>query len=276
MTVPEILANHALGSNPPTADIHQSTHGSDWLWAVFAIMLLSDLMAVFWSIRRPRNFLFHQLAVVILTTSSIAYFSMASNLGHTPIVVEWDRSHGSGILTRDVWYVRYIQWFINAPLLLLIMFLGTGFPLMDGFLPLFFADAAVVLGLVGALVHSTYKWGYFTMGVFSLFYVWYVPHVPIFHLIFDTGREAFPTRTGRTRGGFLGSAFVLTFLWLLYPLVWALDDGSDTIGPTGEVVWYGILDLLTGPVFLSFLWWSHREVDLAGTTTATQRQDVKA
>ncbi|KAI0057954.1 family A G protein-coupled receptor-like protein [Artomyces pyxidatus] len=244
MTVPEILANHALGSNPPTAEIHQSTHGSDWLWAVFALMLLADLMALFWSSRRPRNLLFHQLAIVILTTSPITYFFMAFNLGHTPVVVEWDRSRGFGPLTRDVWYVHYIQWFINAPLLLLITFLGTGFPLMSGFLPL---------------------WGFFTMGVFCLLYI-------CLHLIFDTGREAFPTHTGRTRGGFLGSAFFLTLLWLLYPLVWALDD---VIGPTGEVVWYSILDLLTGPVFLSFLWWWHREVNFAGSTTATQRQGVQ-
>lgn len=67
--------------------------------------------------------------------------------------------------------MRYIQWFINAPLLLLSVFLGVGFPLGATFSTLFLADAAVVSGLVGALVHSTYKWGYYVFAVFSLFYV---------------------------------------------------------------------------------------------------------
>ena len=30
------MANDALNLNPPNADLHISTHGSDWLWAAFA------------------------------------------------------------------------------------------------------------------------------------------------------------------------------------------------------------------------------------------------
>ena len=36
----------------------------------------------------------------------------------------------------------------------------------------FFAWLVVVNGLIGALVASLYKWGYFTMGVLALFYIW--------------------------------------------------------------------------------------------------------
>jgi bacteriorhodopsin len=39
---------------------------------------------------------------------------------------------------------------------------------------LFMAIFLVVCGLVGALVQSTYKWGFFTFGVAALFYIWYV------------------------------------------------------------------------------------------------------
>jgi len=219
------------------------------------------LVVLFWSLRRPKNILFHQLAIIILTTSSIAYFSMASDLGHTPITVEFNRSH-VGPLTRDIWYVRYIQWFINAPLLLLCLFVGAGFPLRDGFTTLFMADAAVVLGLVGGLVHSTYKWGYYTMGVFALLYIFS-------HLVFNTGRGEFPSPTGRTRGGFIGTALILSFLWIIYPIIWALCDGGNVISPTGEMVWYGIMDLLAGPVFLAFFFWTHNGVEL-GAANATR------
>lgn len=43
---------------------------------------------------------------------------------------------------------------------------------------LFMAITFVVAGLVGALVHSTYKWGYYTFGCAALFYVWSVYPLP--------------------------------------------------------------------------------------------------
>lgn len=137
-------------------------HGSDWLWAVFAIMLISDIVFIAWhrktshSARLARGTgvglgsggghgaggvgglnggggsgglnggggggglnngvgngvgnaggsrVFHHLGVVILTVATIAYFSMASNLGQTGINTEFG-NHG----TRSIWYVRYIFW----------------------------------------------------------------------------------------------------------------------------------------------------------------------
>lgn len=49
--------NAALDNNPPAGDAHITTHASDWLWAVFAIMLLSWLAALGWafSVRVPRS-----------------------------------------------------------------------------------------------------------------------------------------------------------------------------------------------------------------------------
>ncbi|TFY76555.1 hypothetical protein EWM64_g7456, partial [Hericium alpestre] len=188
---------NSMGSNPPDANLHQSVHSTDWMWTVFSIMLLADLLWVFWTFKSPRNYLFHQLSIIILTVSSVAYFSMASNLGRAPPPVEFNRSH-EGPLTRDVWYVRYIQWVVNAPIELLLIFIGTGFPLGNTFTTWFMADAAIILCLVGSLVKSTYKWGYYTMAVCALFYVFG-------SLLFSTGRKPFPSPTGRTRGPFIAT-----------------------------------------------------------------------
>lgn len=68
--------------------------------------------------------------------------------------------------------MRYIQYFINFPLLLLSVLLATGLSLSDIFTTIFMGEVIVVSGLVGALVHSTYKWGYFVFGVAALFYIW--------------------------------------------------------------------------------------------------------
>jgi len=128
-------------------------------------------------------------------------------------------------------------------------------------------DAVVVLGLVGALVASTFKWGYWTLGVVVLFYVLSVAHKPSFetdsnnsrtsiNVVFLAARThvAFP---GRYRSG----ALYIGFLWSIYPIVWALCDGGNVISPTGEMIWYGLLDLLSGPVFLYFYLWGARTIN---------------
>jgi len=41
--------NDALEINPPGGDAHITTRASNWLWAVFAIMLLSWFTALGWT-----------------------------------------------------------------------------------------------------------------------------------------------------------------------------------------------------------------------------------
>lgn len=48
---------------------------------------------------------------------------------------------------------------------------------------------------------------------------------------------------------------------LTYPICWALSEGANVISPTSEMIWYGILDVLTGPVFLLFFLYQLRTVD---------------
>ena len=68
--------------------------------------------------------------------------------------------------------MRYIQWFVSLPLLLLELLLATGLSSSDIALAGFSAVVLVINGLVGALVPSDYKWGYYVFGCVALFYVW--------------------------------------------------------------------------------------------------------
>lgn len=110
------MANDALNVNRPTAPIDITTHGSDWLWAVFSLFLLTDLIFVFWTafvLRRGQR-VFHHIALVILTVGSIAYFSMASDLGSTPILVEFSRiTPGVAGSARAIWVCLFILFFIS-------------------------------------------------------------------------------------------------------------------------------------------------------------------
>ncbi|KAI0093911.1 heat shock protein 30 [Irpex rosettiformis] len=242
------MGNHALELNPPNADYHLSTNGSDWLWAAFCVFAVSLLVMVVLSFMRPRGTrLFHEVAVIVLATSSIAYFSMASDLGAAPIQVEF---RGEG--TRQIWYVRYIQWFINFPLLLLELLLATGLSLSDIMTTLYMAIFFVVSLLVGSLVRSTYKWGYYVFGVAALFYIWYV-------LLWHAPRTTFAGENIRSR--YLTAAGYLAFMLITYPIAWACAEGGNVITVTSDMIWYGILDILAGPVFLFLFLWELRTVD---------------
>jgi bacteriorhodopsin len=65
-----MAGNDALQANPITqnnVEEHITVRGSDWLWAVFAIMLFTDLIVIGWHFMVPRGQrIFHQMAAVSL------------------------------------------------------------------------------------------------------------------------------------------------------------------------------------------------------------------
>lgn len=168
-------SNDALSVNPnqfyyPSAsNINITTHGSDWYWAVTAVMTVSTLIFVGLSFTVPRrNRVFHYITAAITLVASIAYFTMASNLGYAAIMVEFRRA-GKGLVAgtvptgqmpyREIFYVRYIDWFVTTPLLLLDLLLTAGLPWPTILYTILLDEIMVVTGLVGALVASSYKWG---------------------------------------------------------------------------------------------------------------------
>ncbi|CAL1704516.1 unnamed protein product [Somion occarium] len=201
-------------------------------------------------LQRPRGTrLFHQLGIIILTTASLAYFTMASDLGAAPVPVEF-RDVGQ---TRQVFYARYIQWFITFPLVLLQLLLFSGLTIADIITTLYFAGVAVIMGLAGSVVQSTYKWGYYTIGVVSLIYVWYV-------LLWHAPRTTFPAN-GVLHSGYYLLAAYLTLILFTYPICWACSEGGNVIHPTSEMIWYGVLDILAGPVFIFIVLYNIYGVD---------------
>jgi bacteriorhodopsin len=116
-------AHDALHTNPnvfhypDTSQINITTHGSDIYWAVAALMAFSTVGFIAWSskVQRP-NRTFHYITAAITLVASIAYFTMASNLGYAAIIVEFMRSNPKVAGTyREVFYVRYIDWFVTTP-----------------------------------------------------------------------------------------------------------------------------------------------------------------
>lgn len=141
--------------------------------------------------------------------------------------------------------------FITTPALLLMLLLATGLNLSSILMIIFFDLVMVVAGLVGALTHSAYKWGYYAFGLAALVYIWYVTNIQIIssrrqHNFFLFRISLFTQGLGSA--GFIGTdarlhffrlAGYLSFLWMLYPVCWALSEGANVISPTSEMIFYG-------------------------------------
>jgi bacteriorhodopsin len=123
VTMQFLKRGNSLEENPnlftfqQSADITINDHGSNWLWAATAVMAVSTIafLACTWKVPRG-NRIFHWIFAAATVVSTIAYFSMASNLGYTPIIVEFSRTNAkvAGV-TRAIFYVRYIQYALTTP-----------------------------------------------------------------------------------------------------------------------------------------------------------------
>lgn len=75
-------------------------------------MAVATMIFIGMSFRKPRTHrVFHYITASITLVAAIAYFTMGSNLGWTPIGVEFVRSNPKVRgLYREIFYVRYIDW----------------------------------------------------------------------------------------------------------------------------------------------------------------------
>jgi len=243
--------------NGRTADIAITSAGSSFYFAICAVMGVAGFAFLGLGSRRPRSDrLFHYITSAVVFTACIAYFSMGSNLGFTPIEVEYFRSDPVVRGTyRDIFYVRYIDWVITTPLLLMDLLLTAGMPWPTIAWVIFIDEVMIVTGLVGALVTSVYKWGYFAFGCAALVYI-------VYHLAWESRKHAnkYGADVGRV---FLLCGSLTSFLWILYPIAWGLCEGGNVISPDSEAVFYGVLDFLAKPCFGALLIWGHRNIDPA-------------
>jgi hypothetical protein len=148
-------------TNTVTTNNHITAAGSDWYWTVCSVMTVSAFGFMIHSYFKDRSQrLFHYLNAAACLIAAVSYFCMGSNLGWTAIEVEWVRSwaevHGN---MRQIFYVRYIDWFITTPLIVSQLLLVAGLPTPTILYTLVMTELVVINGLVGALVKSSYKWG---------------------------------------------------------------------------------------------------------------------
>jgi len=246
-------SNDALKINPPVGDISLTTGGSDWLWAVTALYLFLFLIVVGLTyFARNGEKILHYLFTISLFVGGISYFTMASDLGSTPIVTSTNEAG-----TRQIFYVRYINWFIGWTPLITAVGLISGVSWSTIVYNIALSWIWVASWLSGALVATHYKWGFFAFGTFAYFLL-------SASLLYTGSITA--KRVGILKQYWLVTGW-LVFIWLIYPIAWGVDDGGNKIGVTQGFIFFGVLDVMTAPVlalvilFLSTKW-DYRSLNL--------------
>ncbi|CAR65621.1 DEHA2D05654p [Debaryomyces hansenii CBS767] len=264
--------NEAVSVNRPglNTDIHLTNHGSSWLWAVFSIFAtLAVVHAFVFSFTSSRTHRLKKILFIVpLFTNAImayCYFTYAANLGWTSTRVEFNHVSTNRLLgVRQVFYVKYIGWFLAWPFVLFAIEVATHtlestnladggetvtgiLSLLSGLIVKTFATEIYVLGLlIGILIPSSYRWGYFTFAVSAQLFAMSLILVSMFS-------AAKSVHTNKAAIIFI--AFQL-LVWILYPICWGLSEGGNRIQPDSEAVFYGILDLITFsfvPIILTWI-----------------------
>lgn len=252
-------ANDALNINRPGGNEQLTVNGSNWLWAVTAIYIVSFI--AFYAttfVARSGEKIFHYLFTIALLVGSISYFAIASDLAYVVIpvvnhkpVANWD---------RQIFWAEYVNWVVSFPVVTIALGLLSGVSWATIIYNVALAWTWVISYLVGAFTTSNYKWGFYAFGTIA----WAL-------LAFSTlfGGTTASRRVGVARDHSILAGWV-NLLWLLYPIAWGLSDGGNRIGVTPAYIFFGILDVLLIPI-LSFTFiflarrWDYGKLNLAFT-----------
>ncbi|KUJ06856.1 family A G protein-coupled receptor-like protein [Mollisia scopiformis] len=226
-------ANDALNINPPTGvDLSLSVHGSDWLWAVTAIYILSFFVCLVPSFTAPESKrVFNYTLSMALLVGSLTYFAQASNLG-------WSSILQTDNLTRQIFYARYINWVVSFPALVLSLGLLSGVSWTTVILNIFIAWFWILSYLAAAYTTTSYKWGFFAFGTFA--------YIILVMSTLNESRESAQV-IGISRDYMILASWT-NLLWLLYPIAFGLSDGGNVIGVAEAAIFFGVLDVLLLPV----------------------------
>jgi bacteriorhodopsin len=160
--------------------------------------------------------------------ASLAYLTMATGNG----------SYTRCCDGRQFLFARYIDWVLTTPIMLhtLVHFAGGS---DDEMTYIFFMDVLmIVAGLIASLVCDGWKWFFFAFSMLCF--------IPILHLICQ-----FKTRPVDLRfdnvfffWNYANIANLTVLAWFLYPIVWILSEGTNTLSVDGEAVFYTVLDII--------------------------------
>ncbi|KAL2823478.1 hypothetical protein BDW59DRAFT_97191 [Aspergillus cavernicola] len=229
------------GGHPTFQDI--DTAGKRTLWVVAVLMALSSLVFYVLSnrVQLPKRVV-HYLVSVSTTVSFIVYLALATGQG-----MDWKHDsikhthkhvpNTDHEIIRQVLWLRYVNWFITDPLILISLTLLSGLPGASLFAAISADWVMLGSGLLGIYAgHTSRRWVWFTISAIAFITVVY--HIGV------RGTRAASNRESNTRRLFSGIASVALVAKALYPITLAAGPLSLKVGLTGETIMYAIHDIV--------------------------------
>ncbi|PWZ02650.1 family A G protein-coupled receptor-like protein [Testicularia cyperi] len=222
----------------------QSTQwGHTYLWVVFAIMTIFSVLFFISSQRASYRYrLMHTTTFFITAIAACSYFAMATGIGKSYVPDGNKHKHP----LREFYYARYIDWALTTPLLLFDLTLLAGLPVAE-IIVLVFADEVMIVTGVIAGTHpvKTGKWGFFTISCVAFAWI-------LFQLI-TSGRSTAFMRSPKVGGLYNQISLALVIVWTLYPIAFALCEGTGKLNPDQEILFFAILDVIAKPLWGAWL-----------------------
>lgn len=184
-------------------------------------MVLSTF--AFYAMAKDATKRFNYVALLVTAIAATAYCSMACGLG----VKEVDG--------RNIYYMRYVDWFFTTPLLLLDLAMLAGSDFWD---TVFVLGMDCVMILAGALASFSPvgKWPLFTIGMMAF--------VVFLGKLFTSMSSSAQKLGGPVYSKFTTVAGISMGIWWIYPVLFVLCEGANILPETMEVLAYAIVDVV--------------------------------
>jgi bacteriorhodopsin len=166
---------------------------------------------------------FNYVALLVTAIAATAYCSMAFGLG----VYEVDG--------RNVYYMRYVDWFFTTPLLLLDLAMLAGSDFWDTFFVIGMDCVMILAGALGSL-SPTGKWPLFAIGM--------VAFVLFLGTLFGSMSASAQKLGGAVYSKFQTVAGISMGIWWIYPVLFVLCEGTNFLSEEMEVLTYAIIDVI--------------------------------
>jgi bacteriorhodopsin len=240
---------------PPHDGFERTTAaGKRTLWITFIIMAITSFLILAMTMRQQaKNRIFHHISFFITTCSAISYYAMATGGGVSYVIEPGHKA------IREIFWARYVDQAITMPLLLLNLTLLAGVAGAD-IVVIILADIGMVLTSLFAALddHVRTKWGFF---VFScLFFLF------ILYSLLNTGRKTAYMRSNNVGRFYASIVIYTTIIWIMYPIAWALAEGTNRLSANQAVLFYAILDILAKPVFVMYFLIAHMSIAESNVT----------
>ena len=201
-----------------------------WFWIGAALMAVGMMFFLVMGLADgPGHENHFTTSFFINMIAATTYLAMALGLGYAT------KADGSVF-----YYARYIDWILTTPLLLLNLAMVATFnvgrksALVAGIIGL---DVFMIgTGLIAAMTTGTTKWVFYFLSC--------VAFLAVIVLIWGVLRAEAAKLTRQELSVYNRATSLLTFLWLLYPVVWAVGtEGLSMVSLGMEAMLYMILDV---------------------------------